>query len=395
MKKTIYQDICYLDARSLTPKAAEGIESIRDVALLLVSEKSAPLLSGIKVSDISSTLVLKDDINLVRVNGQHIYSAGGSKQNLYLMINGQLIFDQSITAEEITSAVAGGVVNGQVIGSASQIGAMTQAGVLVNGQSVIYPDGARLRKGRTPLTPDECMMIPENSKLYLLKRVMLEAGSAEILHRRSIKIDCHQQLFITKSDAALLSSVYDGDPSQCIIVPDGFTLRQSSLTVTRQNAMTLQGSLCIYGSVYIHEVNPAHLSRLETLHVMGKIYVPVDQMDLWLPLIQGEPEWIPYEGTLQVIGGVATISALAAPKTIINHGVATLSPELTPALLEQHMKLMINDGVLNASPQQLTALGDVMINNGQLNMPEDESDAAGKPRDPDFNYITDINMYTL
>ncbi|NLO84917.1 MAG: hypothetical protein GX096_05760 [Clostridiales bacterium] len=395
MKKTIYENISYLDARNLTPEAAQGIESISNTAFLLVSEQSAQLLSGIEMSNISSTLLMKDEMNLVHVNGQHIYTAGGSTQNLYLMINGQLTFDQSVTAVEIASAVVGGVVNGQAIGSASQISAMTQVGVMVNGQSVIYPDGARLRKGNTPLTPNECMMIPENSKLYILKRVMLEAGSAEILHSRNIKIDCHKQLFVAKSDAALMSYIYDGDPSRCIIIPDGFTLRQSSLTVTRQNALTLQGSLCIYGSVYIHEVNPAHLSRLEALHITGKIYVPVDQMDLWIPLIQGEPEWIPYEGTLQLIDGVATIGALTAPKTIINHGVATLSPELTSELLQKNMKLIINDGVLNATPAQITALGDVMISNGQINTLEDESDASSKPRDPSFNYISNIAMYVL
>lgn len=396
MKKTIYSDIICLDARNLTEEAAAQIESINDVMLMLISEQSAPLLSRIKLSDVTVTLLSKNDTKLLCTNGQHTYTAGSTQKNIFLLVNGQLRFDPTVTAEEIESAIVGGIVNGQAIGSATQISALTGAGVQINGKVVVYPDGARLRSGNTAITMQECMMIPENAKLHILRRVMLEEGCAEILHKRAIKISCQNQIFVSNSDIALMASIYDGDPSSCIVVPDGYQLVPRGLTITRQNAITLQGQSFVYGTVYIHQVNHAHLSRLESLHVTGKVYLPVEQMDLWLPLIKGEPEWFPYEGELLLVDSTETISRLTAPKTIINNGALTFSKTLAPEHLKEHVKLFMNDGVMTALPDQIAALQDVLLNNGQITPTNTKhSDTSAKPQDPNFNQITDMTQYVL
>ena len=394
MKQIVYEDIVCLDARRLSEEAAVGIRAIRDVTLVLVSEASAPILARIPMADVCNVICLPEDAECLSVNGQHTLTSGGVPAKLYLIVNGQLTIDPEMTPSQIAQTVAGGIVNGQLCGTASQLQAINLTGIRLNGQAVAYPDGYRLRQGKQPLGLGECAMLAEGAKLYLTRQVLLEPGVPGVLRARDVKLDSRAQIFLYENDASAMAEIYTGDSSKCIPLPDGFTLRMDGLSVNRRNASALRGKLYVDGDLLAEPVDFVRLKALECLHVTGRAYIPLEAMDGWLSLVVGEPEWMPYEGRLLVNRAALRLSRLTEPTAILNRGVLTLDAALAPEVLREKVTLLENNGMLEGTPAQLAALCEALCGNGATRTP-DSADETAPPKDPDCIYISDIVSHVI
>ena len=64
--KTVIQDVVVLDARNASAEAIADIVAVRDVVLLLLSERTAPLFSHVKCEDVVSMWVVPEDEMCIR-----------------------------------------------------------------------------------------------------------------------------------------------------------------------------------------------------------------------------------------------------------------------------------------------------------------------------------------
>lgn len=102
-----------------------------------------------------------------------------------------------------------------------------------------------------------------------------------------------------RRDAEALGGLYEGDLSGCLFVPDGFKVEQAALDVGARTAFRLRGKLYVQGGLTIREdVRADMLSKLEALRVEGRLIAPLSLMDALLERVEGDAEWLPYEGAL-------------------------------------------------------------------------------------------------
>lgn len=399
MKPVIYENIACLDARNLTEEKAASIRAIRNVGTLFVSEASAPLLNRIPMEGVASIAVLPNGARCLSVNGQHTLSACDHATQLYLMINGQLLMDPSLTPDQITRAVVGGKINGQMIGSASQMLALNATGIQLNGQSVTYPDGYRLRRGHAPFTKSECSLLAHGTSLCLCKGTELELGTAELLRERCIKLAVTGKIFVHEIDLSAMAEIYAGDTGLCVVIPDGYTLCEDGLTLTRRNIAARRGKFFVHGDLLGEPDAFAFAKSLEDIRVTGKAYVPLADMDGWLSVVSGQPEWMPYEGCLLTNQNTLDLdeSALTQPVAILNHGVLTLDASLSAETLADRVTLLENNGVVKARQAQLSALRSVLCGSGATVAAEaSATESSDLPhRETDCLYISSVATYEL
>lgn len=395
--KTIVRDVVVLDARSASAQTLAEIEAVQGVVLLLLSERTAPLFSHVKCEDVVNLCVVPEDVNLVSTNGSVELAADRSGARRMLMVNGAVRVDPAMTPEEIRAQVVGGTVNGSVFCSASQLGALSAVGLQVNGSTQAYPDGWTLRAAEHPVTLEETAALAQGARLYLTRRVLLEAGTAQALRSKGVRLASAKGLLCFAQDAEALGGIYEGDLGSCLFVPDGYKIERDGLDVGQRTALRLRGRLYVLGGLTIREdVSADQLSKLEALRVKGRLLAPLSLMDALLERVEGDAEWLPYEGALVVSDGQmeltrASLSRMADKVALVNDGMLRIDPEIPPEELRARVTLLANDGMCVLTAEQRGALSDVIVGDGQFQEADGEKEEQKRePLPPDVRLLGDM-----
>ena len=335
MKPLVLKNIAVLDARRLTEEKAQNIRLIRDVAVVLVTRQTASLLHTVPLKDVAKVSVVPgedENVNVLSVNGAHTFSPDPASP-CFLMINGALLIHPDATPQDIRAAVSGGEINGHVEGTAAQVAALAQ------------------------------------------KQIKLLAG---------------KRVFVRAGDLEALGGVYEGDLSLLTVVPEGYALRKDDLKLDTHNAPSVSGRVFLTGELF---AQPGALkrSRLEKLRMSRTAYVPLSEMDDWLGVLEGDAEWMPYEGRLTLNESQMCLTSLTQPQAIVNDGMLTL--DAAPDALE-NVTLLVNNGQLIADDAQVSALGERLIQRGGLSPREP---APGKPEETfeGCTVVSDLANYIL
>lgn len=381
MKKR-YEGIAVVDARNLTKERAEQIEEIRNVAMLVIRQENRTLLDGIRMRKVAMVAVLPEGAELVQQNGSYklTFSDDPSLGKIYLLVNGELRIDDAVTPEMIQKHVCGGMINGMAAAKQSQLAALSACGVHINGTSQVIPDTYAIREGKNPLTLTEARMLREGERLYLLRRVPLEQGAAQLLCEKHVSLAGERGILAYEKEAQVLSEVWQSDSSAVRWIPDGFRYHAGDLRINARNARAQRGSIMAAGNVIIEPgVTPPMLEGLTALALHQNLFLPVELMEAMTERVRGDVEWWPYEGKLLEFADKAEITTdvLAAwPEqvTVVNSGVLNLSPEISPQLLMGKIALLLNEGVLGVSDAQRGALSGVICGDGHIRTGEKEPD---------------------
>lgn len=394
--KTIIRNVALLDARAVPEELAGEIERIENVAALLLSERAAGLLAGARLSNVASATTVPDGVGLMLQNGQTTLSAAPGEGRRFLLVNGELQIDPAMTPEQIRAQVAGGTVNGQVLGSASQAAALVEAGVQVNGRMHAIPDGWQARRSKRPMTLAEAQALA-GKQVYLCGRTLLEAGVPGALAAGGARL-AGEKVLCYAGDAQDLGRVYAGDLGACTFVPDGAAVLQD-LDVSARTAFRLRGSLYLTGDLTLREdVREEHLAGLQALRVQGHALVPLSLMDAMLARAQGEVDWVPYEGTLvvndaQMALTPETLAQADGPVALYNGGALTVDAAIEPKALRERVTLLYNDGACIASTAAQAALRPVTVGGGVFSDPEEAAEEAADLQD--VRVIGNIATLTL
>lgn len=401
--KTIIRDVAVLDAREATRETIDAIESIRDVALLLLSKRTAPWFAAVRCDDVAAMCVLPDDAQMMMSNGSCLLCSDEAAGKRYLLINGTVTVDAGLTSDKIREQIAGGMINGSIFCSASQMGALGGVGVKVNGSMETYPDGWQLRVGETPLRAAEAAALAPGARVYLAKRVLIERGAAQALAAAGVRLQARKGVLCYASDAQALGQIYESDLSGCAFIPDGYTVHDGDLDVGARTAFKLRASLYLTGHLTVREdVDADKLARLERLHVDGRAIVPLSLMEALLEKTEGETDWMPYEGALLVNEGKLELTpemldGLADRFAIANDGMLVIDPAVEAKALKERVTLLQNDGMCCMTQAQRGALAQVLGGDGAYRDPDQEKE--GQPDEADLGgdvrVIADVASLTL
>lgn len=396
--KTYIRNVAILNMLHATPESVEEIAGIGNVAVIVVTEKTKQLLGRMEVDSIASVVLAPDDAEPVVVNGEYTLCALPGPARLLLLVNGMLTVDAAVTPGDIARTVCGGLVNGEILATDVQAAALSAAGVAVNGGVSAYPDGARLRGQRTPLSAAEAGAM--DAPVYLARRASLEPGVPGILQQKGLTLHGARGAVVQEADAAAFYAIWRGS-GDVVQVPQGYTLLQGDRSVTRQTApLLLRGSRMVAGNLSLREdVEEKALAALEALWVGGRLVVPEPLLEALLPRLHSEPELIPYQGTLVQETGVLDITeGLLAPldrAAFVVDGVTSIAPDLSPQLLRERVSLLYVDGVLNMTPRQQAALAPVLLGSYQISEGGQGDEDAGAQPGGDVRIVGNAASYVL
>lgn len=398
--KTYFDNIAMLDLRKASAETIENIGGIKNVAMLIVAPAAKLALTGVAMENVATVMEIPSEVQLAVHNGLYTMAADAATgEAIYLMVNGIMTMDRDVTPEQIRGRLAGGMVNGKVIATEAQLAAVSTVGVRVNGVTVAYPEGMRLRDAKSPLTLDEARRLAES--LFLMRGVRIERGVCQVLRDKGLVLGGNSGAVIEEGDADAFFAVWQGS-GEVRRIPQGYTLMEGKQDIARGKALMLRGKRYIQGDLLLREdVRPEDVKGLEALMVTGELCLPMHLLDTVLALLRSEPELVPYEGTPLVIEGVQILSRdlqlLPEKVAIFANGVLDIDPGADPAALQARVTLLRMDGVLRATPPQQMALLPVLVVNGEVTVPEEEpAEAPGTAGErADAVFIRNVAAYTL
>lgn len=394
--KTFIENVSILNMIHATPQSVAQLAGIDNAALVVVSPDSKPLLSQLSIGNLAMVLEVSEDTQLVTQNGKFELTRMTDQKRIALAVNGAMTVSPQLLPKEIQAFVAGGVVNGTLCASQQQMRALTDAGVTVNGKTIVYPDGAKPRSGRDPLTVGEAAAL--RMPAYLTHRVLIEEGVCQTLEAKGFPLYGADGAYLRPSDAEAFSRIWEGEGG-ITIIPQGYTMMESTQMIGRLNAAMLKDSRFFAGDLYLREdVTAQALSGLDALIVRGKVFMPEALSGELLRLLKNEPELIPYEGRLIKTDGIYAVEsddALEEDIALCVHGVLSVAPSVTPAALRRAVRLAYVDGLLRMSQAQQSALLPVLLGSFHMeNAGQAEEEVSPPPNAPEHR-IKNAMMYVL
>lgn len=395
--KTMIENVLILDLRKATRESIEQIERIENVAVAFVSPATKALLPLLVIENLASVVETGEDVETSVHNGEYTLSEVRTDAPVFLLVNGMLTIAPDLSPDAITKGLAGALVNGLVRANASQMAALTNVGLQINGSTMQYPDGSRLRGDHTPL--EEAEVLAAQQPLYLARRTNVSSGAIRALAAQGLPLYGSKGAIIDAADAEAFFRVWQGS-GDVIQVPTGFKAMYGTQTIGKREALLLRGKRYIVGDLMLRsDVRAAQLSGLEALSVTGRVFVPEGLLEFLLGVLDGEPELIPYEGELIMMSGVQTIgedlSLLPDRTAVYIKGVLEISPSTSPEALKERVSLLYVEGVVRMSWAQQMALLPVLIDNGHVDV-SDGKDGEEKPADrSNMQFIENATTFIL
>lgn len=375
--KTRIKNVAVLDMRNATEERVEQIECIENAALIITSPTSSALVPKMRIRNVASIVEVPDRAEVLTVNGVHTLTISDDMPPLFLMINGVLEVSPETAPEAISRQVVGGYINGKIIASASQLAALMAKGVNVNGKSLGYPDGARLRVTKDPLTAAEALA--QKGPIYLGSRVRIEDGAVETLDAAGIVLYGDSGAIISQSAAEMFYRIWSGS-GKVLTIPEGYALMEGDQQFDGLTVRRLRGKRFVDGDIVLTDAVTADaLAGLESLMLTGRLFAPEAALDRVLDVLEGDPELFPYTGTLMRISGKETLSAdigmLPERVAIVVDGVLSIAPEASPEALRMRISLLFVGGVVTMTAAQQAALRAVTVSEGHVEIADNDDNS--------------------
>ncbi|HML49088.1 MAG TPA: hypothetical protein PKE04_20295, partial [Clostridia bacterium] len=370
------QGIALLDLTKATEETLASIESIRNATMVLVGADKRALFQQAALYNVTNVDTVPEGATLAYVNGAHQMTATTPDASpVYLFVNGKLVLHRDISVEQLRRQLAGGMVNGKVICTETQLATLMSLGLRINGKSDAYPDGCDYRAERAPLSCNEAAVAERD--IYLAQRVAVEAGALALLRQNGRKLFGKSGIVIPASEQGDLHAVWHG-MGDVLIVPEGFHFSIGSLDINAVTSCQLRGKHFVNCSLTLQSsVEPRHLEALEAIHVTGEVILPVALLDAFLPKLVNEPDILPYEGILVENNTDMTVTEAMLTQseqmlTLVNNASMTVEKTVSPALLREKVVQLINNAGLKLSSGQQAALMDRLQNNARIELSDDD-----------------------
>lgn len=397
--KKIIRDVAALNLCGATAESLAEIAAIENVAVVLVTPRVRSLMQHVEMRDIATVKEVPDGARMLMLNGELLLTADQLAQPCYLMVNGRLRLDESMTPELIAAMVAGGMVNGELIAGEKQQAALLCCGVQVNGKNTVIPEGSRLRESNAPLTAQEAAGMSGN--WMRLGQTVLEPGAAKVLRERGVKLTGTAGAVVPQEDAEDFYALWQGQGEITLLdtsvryVPEDLTLRGADAV------LKLRGDRYVAGDLTLTEtVAPAHLAGLGRLWVTGTLMLPEALLDTVLPHLANEPELVPYQGKLlvdegQMQLGEAELAVYDQGVTLLVQGRLELREDLAPQTLREKVRLIYNCGQVELNAEQQAALLPAAINQGHFSLRKPEAEQPARPAEPEVCVLGDMAYLEL
>ena len=396
--KKIIRNVAALNLCGATAESLADIALIEGVAVVLVTPRVLPLMQHVEMRDVAAVREVPDDVRTLMFNGELLLTADQLAQPCYLVVNGRLRLDESMTPELIASMVSGGMVNGELIAGEKQQAALLHCGVQVNGKNTVIPEGFRLRESGAPITAQEAAGM--TGGWMRTGKTILEPGAAKTLRQRDVKLTGTAGAVVPQEDAEDFYALWQGQGEITLLEPGVRYITEDLILRGADAVLKLRGDRYVADLTLMDTVAPAHLAGLGRLWVTGTLTLPEALMDTVLPHLENEPELVPYEGKLLVAEnqmelGEKELAVYDQGVTLMVQGQLKLREDLAPEVLREKVRLLYNCGQVILNTEQQAALLPVTINQGHLSLRKAETEKTQPQANPDERVLGDMAYLEL
>ncbi len=374
MAKKLNISAVVCDVRNVREETLAGYESIsvKSVLLLTTARASALLAAHGAGLNVVNTVTLPEDSGVQPrvINGSHTLRAGNGAENpQYLIVNGELTVAPD--AAPALKNIVGAVVNGELLGPESLIGAIPN--LQVNGETTAYPDGATPMWEATAMLDASFPLRATASWYWAAKRFVLVdpalAAQAAAMAARPMRFTAPRAI-LAASLVPTLAPLFDAD-CDLTVVPDGTAFIDDDLTLTPARLRRWGPRLYVTGDLDLMKADAALLGQLESLTVEGDVLLPEGSLDAYVELDpRCDGEVIPVRGHLLEGRGNVTVDAallgsMPGGATLVNCAEVIIDPALAPETLAEALRLY-GCASVHCAPEQLSAVQRIAEDTGDL-----------------------------
>ena len=365
------KNVGVLDMRKASADWFSRPTHIEDVGMLVYSPESRHFLAQAAIENVGGTLEASIDAQLIQ--GEVTISAASLSDRsapLNLVVMGQVIVDDDVTAEALAEGLGELAARGVVI-CPERLGGVVQSKLAHHSGAVkTYRGGDRLRLFTGKLVLDEGLLrsLPDASQIVAVGSVEcqeilpneLVAQKIESLEVMVGKVRCRGE------NAEAIQAVLDRTMGATVrAIPAGFTPVRRLLRLSRTTLGMLRGPrLYCFETVIVGDDLEAEdlQGTLEALVAEDLLICPARlqaAMGAICNLVETNP--IFYEGELWLIGTEETLrhsrfDFLTGNATLVVTGALQIDPGVEPATLYERLHAVHNIGVISCTPDQAAAL---------------------------------------
>ncbi|MQG58213.1 MAG: hypothetical protein FI707_06740 [SAR202 cluster bacterium] len=358
-----------LDLRNATAESLAPIAGVNNVGFMVTSRETASLVAKMSTGNVGALAIAPADATLI--NGPVTFSAGylgNGDKPLSLIVNGRLVVEADVSAQDIEEGVQTLVINGDVICPKPLESAILLKIAWNNGQVLTYNEGDILAPNRFVLDRPYLESLDDGSSLVVARGFSApDVLPNDLLKRkiRSIAVGRSAQFHAENADLLRSRIVNLTGRLRLRVIPEGFQLVDMPLDIDDAMLRSLEAAkLQVEGRVVIERgVDPALLdSGISALAVRDLLICPVElrdviaakcdllstravfyQGELWF--VESEMELVP--SRFEFLDGAATL---------IVTGDLVVSPDVEPKTLADRLDRVHNLGDIYCSQAQMGAI---------------------------------------
>ena len=355
-----------LNLVNATEESIKGVERIENVGLVLYGKENAHLLTKLNIGNIGASLEIPIGSRLF--NGVfHLdqYYLSAIVEPVFLLVNGIVIIDKNVQADQVQAGKLTMLVNGTVYCPTHLTGIAGKMLSKGNGAVETYEGAApRLENGKFTLTNSFLQSIDES--LYLVVNGMLSFAqdlNTDLFIEKINKLEVNgkieifenQESYIYKKAASLTTCKVEVIPSGYEVLAKPLRLNGRSIRRFQQKKWYTNKPVIIESDVSREMLTKA----IEKIHSTSVVICHEEVEDLvYERLSLMETEVLPYENGFIVIDGEEVWSndqflALDQPISFIVNGKLNLDKD-------------VSEEVLRAKVATLDVLGEVIVHEKKL-----------------------------
>jgi hypothetical protein len=227
-------NIGLLDIRNITDETIAEIEAIGSVGLMLFSPETAHFVARLDTGNVGA--VVQASRSATVVNSRYVIASGQLRDSspLELFVNGTLIVEPEVTAEEIEAGLRSVGVNGQVLVPRHLAGVFQSRVTYQNGKLTSYDPKDVLVTSSATFDAERLSALPDGTSFHVAGRLALSGVIDDGLLRGKIaRISGSGRLRLHEENAARVSSLIASSQGdlKLDVIPAGFTLVEEPVTI--------------------------------------------------------------------------------------------------------------------------------------------------------------------
>jgi hypothetical protein len=355
-----------LNLVNATEESIKGVERIENVGLVLYGKENAHLLTKLNIGNIGASLEIPIGSRLF--NGVfHLdqYYLSAIVEPVFLLVNGIVIIDKNVQADQVQAGKLTMLVNGKVYSPTHLTGMAGKMLSKGNGAVETYEGAApRLENGKFTLTNSFLQSIDES--LYLVVNGMLSFAqdlNTDLFIEKINKLEVNGKIEIFENqESYIYKKVASLTTCKVEVIPSGYEVLAKPLRLNGRSIRRFQQKKWYTNKPVIIEsdVSREMLTKaIEKIHSTSVVICHEEVEDLvYERLSLMETEVLPYENGFIVIDGEEVWSndqflALEQPISFIVNGKLNLDKD-------------VSEEVLRAKVVTLDVLGEVIVHEKKL-----------------------------